>query len=352
MLWQSILTFIIPFLPLLATTITVVACLWGAHHLFIVKSADLGNERLLPRQLLMLGLTLVGILAVVLALPVSEGSRNQIITLIGLVISGILAFSSSTIFANLMAGIMLRVTKPFNTGDFIKVGDYFGRLVERGLLDTEIQTENRELVALPNTYLIKNPISVTHSSGAIVSTTLSLGYDIHHSQVESLLMEAAKESGLEEPFVQVLELGDYSITYKLNGMLKDVKSLLSARSSLCRHVLDKLHGNNVEIMSPAFMAQRPLLDGLKMIPPKVKNDPVVSLSAAEEVVFDKAEKAEQLEKEKLLLLDNIHKNKAALKTASEEDKKHILKLIKGYKEQLKLMGATDIELDQEELPAE
>lgn len=68
-------------------------------------------------------------------------------------------------------------------------------------LDTEIQTENRELVALPNTYMITNPTSVTRSSGTIVSTTLSLGFDVHHSKVESLLLDSAQRSGLEEPFI-------------------------------------------------------------------------------------------------------------------------------------------------------
>ena len=218
----------------------------------------------------MLGLTFAGIIAIALTLPVNESSLNQILALLGLVISGIIAFSSSTIFANLMAGLMLRVTKPFRTGDFIDVGEYFGRVVERGLLDTEIQTENRELVAIPNTFMITNPISVTHGSGAIVSSTLSLGYDIHHSIVDSLLLDAAKECGLEDPFVQVIELGNYSITYKVSGKLADVKSLLTARSNLCRYVLDSVHGAGIEIISPAFMNQRRFPDELKIIPAQSK----------------------------------------------------------------------------------
>ncbi|PKN12560.1 MAG: mechanosensitive ion channel protein MscS [Deltaproteobacteria bacterium HGW-Deltaproteobacteria-4] len=302
---NTVIEFINPFFPLLGTSVIIGVLLWGAHRILIARHPDLGNERLLPRQLVMLGLTLVGVIAIALALPVSVSSRNQIIALIGLVISGTFAFSSGTIFANLMAGLMLRVTKPFRTGDFIKVGEYFGRVVERGLLDTEIQTENRELVALPNTYMITTPISVTRSSGTIVSTTLSLGYDIHHSKVESLLLDAAKECGLEEPFIQILELGNYSITYKVSGMLREIKSLLTARSNLCRCVLDTLHGNRVEIMSPAFMNQRRLPDDLKVIPAATKPVPIESVSVAEEVVFDKAEKAEQLEKEKQQLLDKI-----------------------------------------------
>ena len=346
---NNIISFITPFLPLFVTAIVVCIVLWTAHQILIARHPELGNERLFPRQLIMLGLTFAGILAIALTLPVKESSLNQILALLGLVISGIIAFSSSTIFANLMAGLMLRVTKPFRTGDFIEVGEYFGRVVERGLLDTEIQTENRELVAIPNTFMITHPISVTHGSGAIVSTTLSLGYDIHHSKVDSLLLDAAKKCGLEDPFVQVLELGNYSITYKVSGILADVKSLLTARSNLCRYVLDSVHGSGVEIMSPTFMNQRSLADDLKVIPVKIKQKPKASSQTAEEVVFDMAEKAEQIEKTQQQLLDTFQEYKEKLETASGEDKKSIQKSIDDIREQLKAFKKLDSESNTDEL---
>ncbi len=345
---NSILRFITPFLPLLATSLFICLLLWGAQRILIGRHSDLGNERLFPRQLAMLILTLVGIIAIVLAIPVSEGFRNQIIGLIGLIISGILAFSSSTIFANLMAGLMLRVTRPFRTGDFISVkSEYFGRVVERGLLDTEIQTDKRELIAFPNTYLITNPVSVVRSSGAIVSATLSLGYDVHHATVEPLLLSAARECGLEEPFSHVLELGNYSITYKISGMLMDIKNLLTARSNLCRCVLDVLHANNIEIMSPTFMGQRPVPADVKIIPPIADHKPLESVAVAEEVVFDKAERAEQIEQEKQLLLDKIEKCQSELEQASGEEKKHLRQNIKNYQAQLATMEKPEDEPSKE-----
>lgn len=330
----AITEYIAPFLPLIQTSVIVGLLLWAAHLLIIKRYQSLGNERLFSRQLLMLALTFVGVVAIALALPVSESSRNQVITLIGLVISGIFAFSSSTIFSNIMAGTMLRVTKPFRTGDFIEVGDFFGRVVERGLLDTEIQTENRELVALPNTYLITHPISVTRSSGCIVSTTLSLGYDVHHSRVEALLLEAANASELDEPFIQVLELGDYSITYKVSGMLGDVKSLLTARSNLRRNVLDSLHGGDIEIVSPAFMNQRRLADDARMIPARAQRAVQDSGAAVEDVVFDKAEKAEQYEKSKHALIDKINACTTAIASAADDERERLKQLMQDYQVQL------------------
>ena len=331
------------FAPLIGAMLIVGVTLWLAHLLLIKRHQELGNERLFPRQLMMLGLTLVGIIAIALALPVSESSRNQVIALIGLVISGVLAFSSSTIFTNIMAGTMLRVTKPFRTGDFIEVGGFFGRVVERGLLDTEIQTENRELVALPNTFLITNPISVTRSSGCIVSTTLSLGYDIHHTRVESLLLAAAKHSELEDPFVQVLELGNYAITYKVSGMLADVKSLLTARSMLRCNILDSLHGDGIEIMSPTIMNQRPVAEDSKVIPLGKGQQLVSSRIPAETLVFDKAEKAERLEKQKQKLQHKIQTAKTDLENATAEEKEHIQTIIDSSQEALKNLNGNDLD---------
>ena len=345
---QSIITLTSSFLPLMATSLLIGLMLWGVQRILIGRRPDLGNERLFPRQLAMLVLTLVGVIAIVLALPVSEGFRTQLIGLIGLIISGILAFSSSTIFANLMAGIMLRVTKPFRTGDFISVkSEYFGRVVERGLLDTEIQTDKRELIAFPNTYLITNPVSVVRHSGAIVSTTLSLGYDVHHATIEPLLLSAARECGLEEPFTHVLELGNYAITYKISGMLVDIKNLLTARSNLCRCVLDVLHSNNIEIMSPSFMNQRPLPDNVKIIPPVPDHKPQQTASLAEEVVFDKAEKAEQLENEKQLLQGKIKEYKSKMEDASAQEKDQLQQNIKDSQEQLGLMEQREEETSNE-----
>jgi hypothetical protein len=345
---NNLISFITPFIPLVSMTVFVVAVLWGSHKVFISRHPELGNEKLFPRQLFMLGLTFAGILAIALTLPVKESSLNQILALLGLVISGIIAFSSSTIFANLMSGFMLRVTKPFKTGDFIDVGDHFGRVVERGLLDTEIQTESRELVAIPNTFMITHPISVTHSSGAIVSTTLSLGYDIHHSKVDVMLLDAAEKCGLEDPFVQVLELGNYSITYRVSGILSDVKSLLTARSNLCRYVLDSVHGSGFEIMSPSFMNQRKVPDDLKVIPANVIQTPKEVSQTAEEVVFDLAEKAEQIEKNKKQMLETIQEYKEKLENSSDDDKKIIQQSIDDIREQLKAFKSLENDSEDEE----
>jgi small-conductance mechanosensitive channel len=307
-------------LPLVLTLLGTVVVLWSAHWLLLGRRKDLGSEKKFARQLILLALTILGILAIAIALPIEGSTRNQVIAFIGLVVSGILAFSSTTIFANLMAGIMMRITRPFRAGDFIRVEGFFGRVAERGLLDTEIQAESRDLIAIPNTYLIAHPVSVIRSSGTIVSVTISLGYELHHSRVESLLLQAATAAKLEEPFVYVTDLGNFAVSYKISGLLKETKQVLSARSNLYRSVLDALHRDGIEIVSPAFMNQRPAPAEQPFIPPEITPESATEQASAEEIVFDKAEAAEKRELEKLRLQQAIADAEEGLKTAEEAQK--------------------------------
>lgn len=342
--WNRLLDFIISLWPSFLVVVLLGATLWGTHRILIGRHPDLTRERMFPRQIIMLGGFFLSLILVILVLPVSETFRDRLLGLIGLLLSAIVAFSSTTIVANFMAGILLRITKPFRTGDFVRVGEYFGRVSERGLFDTELQTESRELIALPNTYLISNPVTSILNSGTIISTTLSLGFDLHHSKVEPLLIEAGVKSGLEEPFVHVLDIGNYSITYRISGLLTDVKGLISAKSLLSKNVLDSLHGQSIEIMSPAYMNQRRMGDDQKVIPPIIKNATPEAVGAAEQIAFDKADQAEMIENEKHKLLKNIEKMESVLKEAPDENKNQIKLRIEQDRERLK-----NIEHKQDEI---
>lgn len=104
-----------------------------------------------------------------------------------------------------------------------------GHVSGRGLFHTEIQTKDRDLATMPNLYRISNRVKVVRSSGTIVSANIYLGYDASDSRLEGLLVEAAKKAGLEDPFVHAVDLGDYTVGYRMSGFLEDIKRLATAR---------------------------------------------------------------------------------------------------------------------------
>ena len=64
-------------------------------------------------QLIFWGAGLAVVVALVVALPLEAGVRGQILSLIGVVLTAIIALSSTTFVSNAMAGIMLQATRPF-----------------------------------------------------------------------------------------------------------------------------------------------------------------------------------------------------------------------------------------------
>lgn len=282
------------YLPAILAFFGSIVVLWLIHWLLLGRHESLGAQARLPRQLSLFALTNMALLLVIVLFPMTDSTRGQIITLLGIVITGVIALSSTSFVANVMAGLMLQVVKSFNPGDFIRVGTYFGRVTERGLFHVEIQTEDRDLATLPNLHLATNPVTVVHKTGTIISTELSLGYDISHELIEDLLKEAAKQAELQDPFVLFISLDDFSIVYRISGSLLEVKNLITAKSNLKKCVLDVLHANNVEIVSPHFMNQRQMPQGSKSIPEELhipEEKPSVIETKPEDIIFDKAEVA-------------------------------------------------------------
>lgn len=281
---------VLHFLPMLVTLAVVVGGLALINWLLKRRWQD-DPDAQFRFQLIMLALTFAGLLAVILALPVNEATRGQLLSLIGILLSAAIALSSTTFIGNIMAGIMLKVVRSARPGDFVTVADLTGRVTEMGLLHTKVQTEFRDLVTVPNLYMVTQPLQVVRSSGTIISAEVSLGYDTPQHDVSRILCEAAAQSGLQDSFVHIRQLGDFSITYRVAGLLEDVKSLISARSTLREHMLDALHAAGIEIVSPNFMNTRAVGDERLFIPEVSRTARKARKSQAEEVAFDIAEKA-------------------------------------------------------------
>lgn len=292
--WQTTL---IHFLPLLISLVVVIGALSVINYFLRRREEVLGSEARFRRQLIMFLLSLVGIVIIILDLPISESMRNQLLTLFGLLLTAVITLSSTTVAANAMAGLMLRFVKNLHSGDFIEIDGKFGRVSERGLFHLEIQTEDRDLVTFPNQFVVQHPVKVIRSSGTFISATVSLGYDNAYVDVEKALLAAAEEASLVDPFVRVMELNDFSVTYRVSGLLEEVKNMLRARSQLRECMLDRLHEQNIEIVSPTFMNQRKYPEAHRFIPKRrtysrKKSEPEV---APEEIAFDKAEIAQRIE---------------------------------------------------------
>ncbi|MEJ2541889.1 MAG: mechanosensitive ion channel [Gemmatimonadota bacterium] len=261
---------------------------WAIHLLWTRLGLARGGEFTLQAWVLIV-IPLLAVVVVVLGLPESETKQN-LINGLAVVIAAVFTLSSTTFASNAISGVMLRSVRTFRSGDWLQAGDQLGRVTQRGLLHTEIVTADRNLTTIPNRHLITHPYTVVPSSGTVVSAPVSLGYEVPAWTVEPIREEAAAAIGLEVPFTQVVELGDVTVTYRAGGVLRQVRSLLTARSKLRRQILVGLHSAGIEIMSPSVVGHRSIPPDRLLIPGDAQVDDL-----PESVIFEKADAVEKAE---------------------------------------------------------
>ena len=135
------------------------------------------------------------------------------------------------------------------------------------------------------------------------------------------------------------------VSYKISGLLKEAKGFITTRSNLSRSILDTLHGEGIEIVSPTFMNQRRISEEKKIIPTFVKEPIAKNGVEAEKIVFDKAEKAEKEEEKKQELIDDIEHLKSTLEKTPDENKDKVKESIEAKRKRLKVVEKKEEQLN-------
>lgn len=272
---------------------------WFVFWLYVGRHDELKRRSKVRRSLVVAVVFAVLVFVWLVLIPVEDDSvRKTLATVFAVGVTALVTLSSTTLAANFMAGLMLRQVGTFRVGDFVRVEEHFGRVTARGAFHVEIQTETRDLLTLPNAYLIARPLNVVRHSGTMVTCELSLGYDVAHERVEEALRRAVELAGLTDPHVLVLELNDFSVQYRVAGFLEKVESIVTTRSRLRRAVLSVMREERIEIVSPTFMNQRRVEEPVipEAVPSAEESQNGERDSELEKLVFDKAEDAERLER--------------------------------------------------------
>jgi small-conductance mechanosensitive channel len=304
---QNLIDVALGLLPMIVVIALGAGALTLLSRRMVRKSKELAGQGTFNRQVTLIFFALFFVIAIIVTAPFDDATQGDLISLFGIAITAVIALSSTTLASNAMAGLMLRAVRNFNRGDYIRCGDFLGRVTERGLFHTEIQNERSDLITLPNLHLATNPVTVIRPKGTFISARLSLGYDLQHDEIELLLIRAAECAGLVEAFVRIRSLGDFSVTYEVSGLLDDTKKFLGSKSALHRAILDTLHKEGIEIVSPTFMNQRQIAHD-RFFVPEIEADKEIEPTrehAPDTLVFDKADQVEKVEdlRQRLTALD-------------------------------------------------
>ncbi|MDO8285099.1 MAG: mechanosensitive ion channel family protein [Rhodoferax sp.] len=155
--------------PMLATTAMGVAVvLWGLASIHLLATVvfrgalpALGLS--VPRIAHDLTFTGFAIAWGFLWLRLSGVDPSQLFTT-SAVITAVLAFSMQDTLGNVLGGVTLQLDNSLRVGDWVRLDDVSGRVTDVHWRFTAIETRNRELVMVPNSWLMKNRFTVMRGS--------------------------------------------------------------------------------------------------------------------------------------------------------------------------------------------
>ncbi len=202
--------------------------------------------------------------ALIVLFPYLPGAKSDAFKGVSLFVGVLFSLGSTGAVANLVAGSLLTYTRAFQIGDRVKIGGTLGDVVARTLLVTKVRTVYNVEVTIPNSTVMSSEVlnftTMAQSTGIIMQTTVTIGYDVPWRKVHDLLVKAAQttEGVLKEPAPFVLQTGlnDYYPAYELNAYIRESSRLRVILSRMNERVQDVFAEAGVEITSPAFTAIR------------------------------------------------------------------------------------------------
>lgn len=174
-----------------------------------------------------------------------------------------LTLGSAGVVTQVMSGLVLIYARALRVGDFVSIGEVTGVVKEMGMLSTKVINMRNEEVTIPNAVLVGNPIknytSAGGERGALISTTVTIGYDTPWRQVQAMLIKAAESTnGLRispQPFVMQKSLQDFYVEYELYAYVDRPLERIQILSDLHANIQDQFNLHGVQIMSPHFVLQ-------------------------------------------------------------------------------------------------
>lgn len=163
----------------------------------------------------------VVVLAALSNLGVETTSFVAMFGAVGLAVG--LAFKDT--FANVGAGVLLIVFRPFKVGDYVNVGGESGTVEEINLFSVYLQTPDNKLIIMPNGNTVGSTIiNYSAKSTRRVDFVFGVSYEDDLKVVKSTLHEViAQDSRVlpdPEPFVAVSELADNSVNFVVRVWVK------------------------------------------------------------------------------------------------------------------------------------
>ncbi len=159
--------------------------------------------------------------------------NQTLLTLIGGTAAVAIGFALKDLVASFVAGITILLDQPFQVGDRVEFGGYYGDVTAIGLRSVRLQTLNDNTVTIPNSKFLSD-ITSSGNYGALDMMVL-MDFHVAIDQDIDLARCIVSEAALSSRYIFL----DKPVVVQVNQLL--MENLISVRLRLKAYVLDTRH---------------------------------------------------------------------------------------------------------------
>ncbi|MBI4988401.1 MAG: mechanosensitive ion channel [Rhodocyclales bacterium] len=179
------------------------------------------------------------------------------------VITAVVAFSMQDTLGNILGGLALQLDSSIELGDWVKVDDIVGRVVDIRWRYTAIETRNGETIVVPNSLLMKSKFTVIWSlEQATQPWRRWIWFNVDYSAQPARVIQAVEQAiasadipdvaRTPQPNCVLMEFGPSYARYALRYWLTDPRADDPTDSAVRSHVLAALQRAGLRIAEPEY----------------------------------------------------------------------------------------------------
>ncbi len=169
-----------------------------------------------------------------------------------------IAFAAQETLANMIAGFVIMVDRPFRTGDRIRIlsSQQVGDVLKVGLRSTKILDFDNNIVIIPNAQIIKNEI-VNYSYPEVTTrlrVEVSVAYGTDVEKAKKILTDVCEgfEDVLEDPkpTAYLVGFGESALQLVVIGRVRHYKDLFEIADAVRKKIYDEFNKQGIEFPFP------------------------------------------------------------------------------------------------------
>jgi small-conductance mechanosensitive channel len=217
---------------------------------------------------------IIWVFALAMAYPYLPGAQTEAFKGLSVLLGLMFSLGATSLVGQAAAGLIIMYTRTLRAGEYVRMNEFEGTVVESGLFVTRIRTGLGEELTISNSLIVgsvtKNYSRAVKGPGFVLDTVVTIGYDAPWRQVEAMLLEAAlrTEGVVQDPPSRVHQtaLSDFYVEYRLVTYAIPERPVPRALilSALHAHIQDVFNEHGVQIMSPHYLGDPA---SPKLVPP-------------------------------------------------------------------------------------